>query len=611
MRRTWKSLAQIGMIVGMGMSLAYAAPVTRHAVALNDQPLYEGMQHFPYANPNAPRGGQISMMAIGRFDSFNAWISKGQAASGMELLFDTLTEASLDEPFARYPRLAQKIRYDPDDASWIEYQLNPKAKFHSGLPVTADDVVFTFDKLLSEGAPAYRSYFAEVERVVAVDRLTVRFEFKHADNLEIGLIVGEIPIWSRADWQNKTFDAVTLTPPVGSGPYRVSHFDVGRQITYQRDPNYWGNDLAVNRGKYNFDQVKYVYYQSSEIAFEGFKSGQYRFRQENKARNWVINYNFPAVQQGLVKKDPFHHDNPVRMQALVFNLRKSKFQDLRVRQALTYAFDFEWMNKAIFNGQYERLQSYFHNSELAATGTPSTAELGLLKPLLPQLSPTEQRTVLTEWQAPVSDGSGFNRANLLKARALLLQAGYRYVDGRLVDAKQQPFQMEIITHDSSLERVLLPFVRNVRRLGVQVSIRVLDAPQYIQRVRSFDFDMMIDGFGQSLSPGNEQSNFWGSEAATQNSSRNTIGIQSPVVDALIAQLIRSKNRQQLITATHALDRVLRAGYYSIPMYGTSSYWLAYWDEFGQPKRQPRYSVDVDFWWSEPQGRARVQQFMRR
>ncbi|MFZ3192344.1 MAG: extracellular solute-binding protein [Moraxellaceae bacterium] len=616
MRRCWQGWGQVGAAVGLlslscALSSLQAAPITRQAIALNDQPLYEGLTHFPYANPTAPRGGQISMMAQGRFDSFNPWIDKGQAALGTELMFDTLTVASLDEPFARYPRLAERLRHDPTDPSWIEYQLNPKAKFHSGQPVTADDVVFTFDILLKEGATPLRSYFSDIASVQALNKHTVRFNFKHKENLEIGLTVGEVPILSRADWRGKPFNAVTLTPPVGSGPYKVGRFDVGRQVTYQRDPNYWGADLPTNRGKYNFDQVKYVYYQSTEIAFEGFKAGQYRFRQENRARYWVVNYNFPAVKQGLVKQAPFKHDNPVRMQALVFNQRQPKFQDSRVRQALSYAFDFEWMNKAIFNGQYERLQSYFHNSELAATATPSAAELALLTPLLPKLSPIQRQAVLNEWRAPVSDGSGFNRNNLLKARQLLLSAGYRYVDGRLFDPKGQPFKIEILNQDAAIERVLLPFVRNVRRLGVDIQIRSLDAPQYIERRRSHDFDMTIDGFAQSLSPGMEQLNYWGSAAASEMGSRNSMGIREPVVDALLDRLTRAPNRAQLLTATQALDRVLRAGYYSIPMYGTSSYWLAYWDEFGQPKRQPRYSYDTDFWWSDPAGRARVEQFINR
>ena len=593
------------------LSTLQAAPITRQAIALNDQPLYEGMTHFPYAEPAAPRGGQISMMAQGRFDSFNPWIDKGQAALGTELLFDSLTVASLDEPFARYPRLAERIRHDPADPSWIEYQLNPKAKFHSGLPVTADDVVFTFDILLKEGATPLRSYFADIASVQALNPHTVRFNFKHKENLEIGLTVGEVPILSRADWKGKPFNAVTLTAPVGSGPYKLARFDVGRQVTYQRDPNYWGKDLPVNVGKYNFDQVKYVYYQSTEIAFEGFKAGQYRFRQENRARYWVVNYNFPAVKQGLVKQQSFKHENPVRMQALVFNQRQPKFQDIRVRQALSYAFDFEWMNKAIFNGQYERLQSYFHNSELAATGTPSAEELLLLTPLLPQLSTIQRQAVLSEWRVPVSDGSGFNRNNLLKARQLLLAAGYRYADGRLLNPQGQPFKIEILNQDAAIERVLLPFVRNVRRLGIEVQIRSLDAPQYIERRRIHDFDMTIDGFSQSLSPGTEQLNYWGSAAASEMGSRHSMGIQNPVVDALLDRLVRAPNRTELLTATHALDRVLRAGYYSIPMYGTSSYWLAYWDGFAQPKRPPRYSYDTDFWWSDAAGRARVEQFLNR
>lgn len=588
---------------------AWAAPQTLTAVALNDQPLYDSNAPFPYANPNAPKGGSMVRMAMGNFDHFNAFIDKGQAAAGVDYLFDSLTVASLDEPFARYPLLAERITQDPDDGSWVTYHLNPRAKFHSGLPVLASDVVFTFETLLKDGTPALRSYLTDIDHVAALDQHTVKFFFKRADNPEIALTVGELPIFSRQDWKNRPFNQVSLTVPVGSGAYKVASFDVGRSVTYQRDPHYWARDLAANRGKFNVDQLKYVYYRSGEIAFEGFKAGQYRLREENKARNWAVNYNFPAVTQGLVKKQLIRHQNPVAMQALVFNQRLPKFQDIRVRQAFSLAFDFEWMNKAIFNGGYQRLQSYWHNSELAATGAPNAAEMAILNPLLPQLSAIQRQAVLQPWQAPISDGSGFNRANLLKARALLLAVGYRYQNGQLVNAQGEPLRLEILSYDEALQRVLLPFVRNMKRLGVQATVRMVDIPQYIERGRRFDYDMLIDQFGQSLSPGGEQLGYWSSEAANEQGSPNSMGLQNPVVDALLHQLVRAKDRPQLLTVTHALDRVLRAGYYAIPMYGLPAYRLAYWDEFARPQRAPKYALGLEFWWSEPLGRARVAQFL--
>ncbi len=601
----------LGVVLASLVVQGQAAPITHTAVALNDRPLYADAPYFPYANPQAPKGGMLSQAAMGNFDSFNSLINKGQAAAGLDYLYDSLTVASLDEPFARYPLLAERITLDPDDGSWVIYHLNRNARFHDGKSVTAQDVAFTFRTILKDGSPALRSYLSDIDRVEALDARTVKFLFKRKDNPEIALTVGEVPILSQADWQHRKFDEVSLKVPVGSGAYKIKSFEAGRMITYQRDPNYWAKDLPVNRGKYNFDQIKYTYYRSGEIAFEGFKAGQYRLRQENKARTWSVLYNFPAVKQGLVKKEQIRHQNPVAMQALVMNLRRAKFQDIRTRQALTLAFDFEWMNKAIFNKGYERLHSYWHNSELAATGTPSSDEMKLLSPLLPKLSATEQQAVLQPWQSPASDGSGFNRANLLKARQLLLAAGYRYQGGRLVDGKGQPFTVEVLTYEEALQRVLLPWVRNLKRLGVEASVRMVDIPQYIERGRRFDYDVVIDQFPQSLSPGMEQMGYWSSMAAREDGSPNSIGIQSPVVDALLEQLTRSHERQQLITITRALDRVLRAGYYAVPMYGLPAYRLAYWDEFARPARAPKYALGLDYWWSNPAGSARVAKFLNK
>lgn len=605
-----RRVACAGLILTALSPVVWAKPITQTAIALGDTPRYVDAVAFPYANPAAPKGGTLSRQALGTFDSFNPFIDKGQSVIGTDYLFDSLTTASLDEPFARYPLLAERITSDPQDGSWIIYHLNPRARFHSGLPVRADDVVFTFETLLKEGTPGLRSYLGDIRAVQALDPLTVKFTFKRADNPEIALTVGEVSILSRADWAGRPFNQVSLRVPVGSGPYRVEQVDHGRAITYRRDPDYWGRDLMANRGKYNFDRIRYVYYRSGEVAFEGFKSGQYRLREENKARNWAVNYDFPAVRQGLVKKELIRHQNPVAMQALVFNLRKPRFQDLRVRQALTLAFDFEWMNKAIFNGGYERLQSYWHNSELAATGSPSADEQKLLAPLLPQLSPAEQQAVLTPWRAPVSDGSGFNRANLLKARELLLAAGYRYQHGQLVDAKGQPFTLELLSYDESLQRVLLPLVRNLKRLGIDARVRMVDTPQYIERGRRFDYDMVIDQFPQSLSPGNEQLGYWSSAAAREPGSQNSIGIQSPVVDALLQSLVRKQSRASLLTATHALDRVLRAGYYAIPMYGVPAYRVAYWAEYRHPERRPFYALGLDYWWSDAATAAQSDRYIQ-
>lgn len=609
--RVLKAVILSGLFSGtLSLPSVQAAPVTTPAIlTLHGDALHAKADHFPYANPDAPKYGTHSVQAQGTFDSFNALINKGTPVAGTQYLFDTLTVASLDEPFARYPLLADTITRDPADGSWIMYHLNPKARFSNGLPVRAQDVAFTFNTLLSKGHPGLRSYFADIARVEALDSQRVKFTFKTKDNVELPLTVGEVSILSEADWKNRPFDAVSLTVPVGSGPYRVEKVDVGRSVTYRRNPDYWGKDLPVNRGQFNFERIRYVYYRSSEIAFEGFKAGQYTLREENKARNWSKNYDFPAVKQGMVVKQLIPHQNPVTMQALVMNLRKPQFQDLRIRQALTLAFDFEWMNKAIFNGGYVRLQSYFFNSELGATGTPSTEELAVLKPLLAQLSADEQQAVLSEWKAPISDGSGFNRANLLKARQLLLNAGCRYQGAQLLRPDGQPFRMELLLNDDGLQRVVLPYVRNLKKLGIDASVRQVDIPQYIERARNFDYDMIIDQFPQSLSPGNEQLGYWGSAAANEPGSQNSAGIHHPVIDALLKQLIVARSRPEQLTLTHALDRVLRAGYYTVPMYGVAGYRVAYWNQYQQPKVRPKYNLGVDYWWIDPAKADRLQQYL--
>lgn len=594
------------------LSQAYAAVQTFNYISLNSTPLYANASALPYANPEAPKGGMISYPATGTFDNFNTMNGKGAAAEGVQYLYDSLMTSSYDEAAVAYPLLAKSVSYDPDKPKFATFHLNPKAKFSDGTPVTAADVVYTFDKIMSEGAPGIRMYFADLENVQALSTHDVRFTFKNDNNKEMPLIVSSVSIFSKKDLASKDFTRVTLKAPLGSGPYVVDKIDAGRAISYKRNPNYWGKDLMVNRGAYNFDQIRYVYYRTLDIAFEGFKTGQYTAHTEYTARRWATEYNFNAAKAGLIKKIEFHHHNPIATQSFVFNSRRAPLNDIYLRQALSYAYDFEWQNKALFYGKYRRLQSFFDNSELAATGKPTAAELQFLAPYLKQLSAVEQHAVLNEWKYPVSDASGFNRANLLKAREILLKNGYRYnAKGQLLDKQNQPLNFEFLIHQDGLERTLMPFVRNLKKLGISVNIRKVDVPQYIERKRNYDFDITTDVLPQSLTPGNEQLRFWSSKAAKEPGNYNYAGIVNPAIDATIEQLIRAKNRDELLLYTHILDRLIRAGYYHVMTYGKAYDWYAIWDMYDRPKRQPKLTVGIDYWWVNANKAQKVQHYLKR
>lgn len=589
--------------------VSIAAPITTTALGHNSTTQYIDVPYMPYANPKAPKGGTLSLDARGTFNAANKWMNTGVAMVGTDYLYDTLMTGSLNEAFTMYPQLANKVTYDPDDTSWIIYHINPAARFWDGSPVTSSDVKATYDAILNKGPMYIRSYLGDIKDIEIIDKQRVKFVFKSDDNKEILLTVGQFPIFAKSSIDTD-FEKITLTPLMGSGPYKLGRVDAGRAVSYVRDPNYWGRDLMVNRGRYNFDRIKFVYYQSDEIAFEGFKSGQYRFRPENKASNWATGYNFPAAKAGLIKKETISSENPVPMQGLVMNMRRPIFQDIRVRQALTAAYDFEWMNKTLFHGQYERLQSFFHGSELAATGTPSEAEMQVLKPLLAKLEPIQRQAVLDEWQLPVSDGSGFNRKALLKARQLLLDAGFYYQDMKLYQPNGKPAQIEILMTGETMGRVLLPYIRNLKRLGFDASLRQVDGPQYYERVRRFDYDMMVDIFAQSLSPGAEQMGFWGSAAADEAGNHNTAGIKNPAIDSVIKKLGDAKNRDEIVLYTHVLDRLLRAGYYLVPLYGKSSTNVAYWNQYRHTAKLPTNAIGIDYWWVDKEAEALVNQYLK-
>lgn len=590
---------------------AWAALQTTPYIAIHSQPKYAGLTHLPYANPAAPKGGYLSQSANGTFDNLNAMNGKGTAADGVEYLFDTLMVSSLDEPGVMYPLLAEKVTYDPKKTAYVIYHLNPKARFSDGTPVTAEDIKFSFDTYTTKGNPGLQMYLSDLDKTEVLSRYQVKMSFKSNNNSEMPLILAQMPIYSKKNWQGKDFTRITMQPILGSGPYLVESIDAGRSISYKRNPNYWAKDLPVNRGKYNFDSLKFVYYRNMDVGFEGFKSGQYTVHQEYTARKWVTEYNFSAIKDKMVVKYNFNHENPIPTQSFVFNTRRVPMQDIRFRQALTYAYDFEWQNKALFYGQYHRLQSYFANSELEAKGMPSAEELAILKPYLAKLDPIQRAGVLKDWKYPVSDASGFNRKNLLVARELLLKAGYRYHNAQLIDPTGKPIRLEFLIHQDGLQRTLMPFIRNLKRLGITVNIRHVDVPQYIERMRSKDFDMTTNVLPQSLNPGNEQAQFWSSASADQPGNYNYAGIKNAVIDDAITKVIQAPDRQQLVIRTKVLDRLLRAGYYQIPTYGKGGNWYAYWNMYEQPKIKPKLAVGLDFWWSNPQKAAQVSQYLRR
>lgn len=590
-------------------SVAHATPQTSHAIALHGQPKYPaGFKSFDYVNPAAPKGGEVRLEAMGTFTSLNPFINKGVSAQGIFNIYDTLTHKSDDEPFTEYGLLAEKIERDPADKSWITFHLNPKARFSDGKPVTAEDVVFTFDRIRTDGDPQYRAYYADIAKVEALDRQRVKFTFRNGNNPELQMIVGQLQILPKHFWEKRSFNSTSLEIPIGSGPYVIDRVDNGRSISYRRNPDYWGADLPVNRGRNNFDRMTYLYYRDKTVSLEGFKAGQFDFRLENKAKTWAVDYAFPAVRAGLVKKLQLPNENPAGMQAFIFNLRRPLFQDIRVREALGYAYDFEWANKTLFYGAYTRTDSFFANSELAARGAPGKEEAAILEPFRKQLPPG---VFAAPPQPPRTDGSGNNRANLVKAQQLLAQAGWQIRNGKLTDSTGRVFTFELLNVQPEMERVIMPFRQNLSRLGIDMRIRTVDVPQYIERERNFDFDMVISRMPQSLSPGNEQRGFWGSQFADMPGSRNLIGIRHPVVDALIEQIIAAPSREQLVFRTRALDRVLLAGHYVIPQYHVGSDRIAFWDFLERPRVKPKYALGFDTWWINPQRQAQIRAYQNK
>ena len=561
--------------------------------------------HFDYANPDAPDGGTLVLSAVGSFDSLNPYILKGTPASGLTLTFETLTTGSADEPFSEYGLIAESIEM-PEDRSWVIFTLRPEARWHDGEPITVEDVIWSLETLKTKGHPFYRAYYANIAKAEQVGERQVKMTFEEGlTNRELPLIAGQMPVLPKHYYDQVPFEKTTLEPPLGSGPYRIKRLEPGRSIVYERVPDYWGADLPVNRGRNNYDVVRYEYFRDSNVALEAFKAGEYDFRAENESKLWATAYTGPAFDAGLIVKEEVPHERGTGMQGFVFNTRRDLFKDPRVRAALAYAFDFEWTNANLFYGQYTRTESYFSNSELAATGLPSAAELALLEPYRDQL-PEEVFT--TAYEAPATDGSGNSRANLRAALQLLREAGWAVEDGKLRDASGRPFTFEILLVSPAFERIAGPFVQNLQRLGIEARVRTVDTAQYQNRLDEFDFDMAVASWGQSQSPGNEQRDFWSTPAADTAGSRNLAGIKDPVVDALIDRIIQAPTREDLVAATRALDRVLLWGHYVIPHWHIQVERVAYWNKFSHPQITPRFGLDLFAWWIDP---AKVAALQRR
>lgn len=572
---------------------ANAAPV--NGIAMHGQPKYgKNFKNFAYVNPAAPKGGVLKMAASGTFDTFNPFVIKGTPAAGISLVYDTLTVESADEPFSEYGLIAQSIEM-PSNRAWVAFTLNPKAKFSDGTPVTADDVVFSFNVLRERGLPMYRYYYANVAKVEAQDGGRVLFTFKEGDNRELPLILGQMPVLPKHFWDGKDFSATTLELPVGSGPYRVKSFEQGRSVVYERNPDWWAKDLPVSKGFYNFDEIRYDYYRDATVAVEALKAGAYDLRIENEAKKWLTAYTDLGEKQGFAKKE-FPHGLPSGMQGFVFNTRRPLFSDIRVREAVGLMFDFEWSNKNLFSGQYLRTKSYFDNSELAAKGKPSRDELALLTPLKDSVPP---EVFTTPFDLPETDGTGFMRPQMRRAFALLEQAGWTVQNGVLKNAEGAPFTFEILLDTASSgawERITLPYVKNLQKLGIKATVRAVDMTQYNNRLSHFDYDMIVAVWGQSTSPGNEQRYFWGSSAADSAGSRNYAGIKNAAVDALIEKIVEAPDRQKLIAATRALDRVLLWNRYVVPHWHVPANRLVFWDKFGYPAVRLTKGVQPMTWW---------------
>jgi microcin C transport system substrate-binding protein len=611
------AFATIAPALGAATSLpahAQAAggePVLRHALSLFGDIKYPAdFKRFDYVNPDAPKGGVARMISIGTFDNFNMAVMgvKGSIAPAALEIYETLMARSQDEIATEYGLLAEAASH-PDDFTWVIYRLRQEARWHDGKPVTPEDVIFSIE-VLKKYSPTYASYYRHVEKAEKIGERDIKFTFDAPGNRELPTIVGELVVlpkhyWEGSDSEGRKRDisATTLEPPLGSGPYRIKDFVAGRSVRLERVKDYWGANLPVRVGQENFDEMRFEFFRDNLVALEAFKADQADWIAENSAKQWATAYEFPAVAEKRVIKEEFPISDLGRMQAFAMNLRREQFKDARLRRAFNYAFDFEEMNKQLFFGQYKRIDSYFYGTELASTGLPEGEELKILETVRDKV-PAEVFT--TAYVNPVGGNPEAVRVNLREGARLLKEAGFEVRDRKLVDAAGKPVTVEILVQDPSAERIALFYKPSLERIGVTASIRVVDDAQYENRLRSFDFDMIIDQWGQSLSPGNEQREYWGSQTADQPGSRNTIGIKNPAIDTLIDKVIFAKDRAELVAATRALDRVLLWNFYVVPQFSYPFARYARWDRFSHAEL-PKYARSglPSLWWYDADKAARL------
>jgi peptide/nickel transport system substrate-binding protein len=597
LRATLACSVALGLLgADTAVSQAASANPARHAIAMHGEPAFPAnFTHMPYANPDAPKGGRLTFGMLGTFDSLNPLIVKGLSLQQIRgHVVESLMARGNDEPFTLYGLLAESVETD-DARSYVTFRINPKAEFSDGKPVTAEDVLFSRELLRTKGRPNHRLYYSKIVKAEALDARTVRFDLTGANDRELPLILGLMPILPKHAIHEATFEETSMTPLIGSGPYRIGAVRPGASIALERNPDYWGRDLPINRGLWNFDEIRFDFFRDANAAFEAFKRGLYDFRIETEPLRWSSGYDFPAVQSGQVVKEVIANGSPQPSDFLVFNTRRPQFADVRVREALALLFDFEWINRNYFFNLYRRSGSFFAGSDLSAYGVPANdRERALLKPFANEVRADIMNGT---FRLPASDPSGRDRETLRRALRLFTQAGYELSNNALQHkATGQPFTFEILTTTRDQERIALAYARGLKRAGITPSVRVVDAVQFDQRRLAYDFDMIQNRWDQSLSPGNEQAFYFGSSAADSQGTRNYMGVKSAAVDALIAAMLETRDRTDFVAAVRALDRVLISGFYVVPVFNVPSQWLGRWTRVERPKRSALIGNLPETWW---------------
>ena len=576
-----------------------ACASSTHAIAMHGQPKYpENFTSFEYVNPNAKKGGTLRLHAIGTYDTLNPYIIKGKSAAGLHhsygYFFETLTSRSKDEPFSLYGLIAETIE-TPNQRDWVEFKLRKEARFSDGKPITVEDVIFSWNTLKKKGSPNARATWSRINEVIQTGPRKLKFIFPDNKDRELPLLIaGFLPVLSKSWWSERNFSETTLDKPISSGPYVISEAIPGRSITFHQNKNYWGKNLPVNNGRFNFDFINFTYYRDDSVALEAFKAGDYDYRRELNAARWATQYSFPAINKGNVIRETVDKKTPAGLNALVFNLRKSFFSDIDVRKALNLAFDFEWINRALLHQAYTRTRGMFDNSELSPNSLPSKAEILLLNPWRERL-PKELFT--TPFKPMTTDGSGTDRLNLRKAVKLLKKSGFIIKNKTLVGTDGVPVEIEITLRRRSNEKIALAYARNLKKLGISASVRLVESAQFQNIINDYDFDMVFGFWGVTLSPGNEQQNYWSSITANQTGGRNWAGISDPVINSLISNLQSAYTNEELVTAARALDRVLMWNYYLLPLYHDSYQRFAYWQKLSRPKIVPIYGIRLQTFWN--------------